>query len=249
MNQQTEPESWIPANWEAPPGIKAGISTRTGGYSHAPYSGFNLALHVGDSESDVRRNREQLKSFLSLTREPVWLNQVHKSRIINSGFEKKNVADGIVTEVPQLPCVILTADCVPLLMCNSTGKKIGAIHVGWRGLVAGIVNNAISWFDSSPEEIIIWIGPHIRDENYEVGQDVYDACVNLDNDLQSGFTKKGRDHWYANLEMMIKTILNKQGIYRIFTTPFCTYKDDDLFFSYRREGVTGRMASMIWMNE
>lgn len=95
-----------------------------------------------------------------------------------------------MTEVPQLPCVILTADCVPLLMCNSTGKKIGAIHVGWRGLVAGIVNNAISWFDSSPEEIIIWIGPHIRDENYEVGQDVYDACVNLDNDLQSGFTKK-----------------------------------------------------------
>jgi YfiH family protein len=249
MNPQNEIKSWIPAIWDAPPGIKAGITTRKGGCSIAPYDGFNLALHVGDKESDVKQNRKYLKDNLSLIHEPIWLNQVHKSRVIKTGFNQNNVADGIISDTPQVPCAILIADCVPLLICNSNGNKVGAIHVGWRGLVSGIIDNAIHQFGSSPEDLLIWIGPHIRDHHYEVGRDVFDACVNLDKDLKTGFTTKDQDHWHANLELMIKIILNKHGIYRVFNTSYCTYKDADLFYSYRRDGVTGRMASMIWIDE
>ncbi|NNE36738.1 MAG: peptidoglycan editing factor PgeF [Gammaproteobacteria bacterium] len=249
MNAQDNHKSWIPAKWDAPPGIKAGISTRKGGYSQTPFDEFNLALHVGDNDTNVIQNRHQLKKYLNLKLEPVWLNQVHKNRIINTGPNQDTVADGIISDTPEVPCVILTADCAPLLMCNAQGNKIGAIHVGWRGLVSGIIENAIHQFDTSSKDILVWIGPHIRDRYYEVGRDVFDACVSLDKDLKNGFTTKDPNHWYANLEVMINIILNKQGIYQIFNTPYCTYKDQDLFYSYRRDSDTGRMASMIWLAE
>jgi YfiH family protein len=244
---QTTDNLWIPANWDAPSWIMAGITTRKHGFSQRPYNGFNLASHVGDNELHVRKNRIFLKEILNLKNEPIWLNQVHKNKVIRAISDKAPEADGIITDLPDLPCVILTADCVPLLICNYQGTRVGAIHVGWRGLVAGIIENAIRQFDTRSDDILVWIGPHIRDTHYEVGQDVYNACINIDAGLKSGFKAINQTHCYANLQMMVKYILRNHGINRIYTTPLCTFHARELFYSYRRDGITGRMASMIWM--
>jgi polyphenol oxidase len=239
---------WIPAKWNAPPGIKAGITTRVGGFSKAPFNAFNIANHVGDDKLDVRKNRNKLITDLNLENEPVWLNQIHENRIVNADGNINIVADGAITSTPGIPCVIMTADCVPLLICNQDGNKIGAIHVGWKGLVAGIVHNAVKKFDISPEHLMVWIGPHIKEDNYEVGPDVYQNCIDIDDNLKSAFKRKDSTHWYANLEAMIKYLLNKSGVWDIYSSPYCTYSDEDNFFSYRRDQTTGRMASMIWMD-
>ena len=249
MKHNPENLSWIPAKWDAPPGINAGITTRTGGFSNAPFNEFNLASHVGDNELYVRKNRNKLIFDLKLKNEPVWLNQIHENRIVNADGNINHFADGAITSTPGIPCVVMTADCVPLLMCNRAGNKVAAIHIGWRGLSSGILTNAIKAFDTNPEEILVWIGPHIRQKHYKVGIEVYRQCVEHDKNLEIAFNKINDNHWYASLELMIQHILKKKDIHCINWSSYCTYADDNLFFSYRRDKTTGRMACLIWIDK
>ena len=238
---------WIEADWPAPKHIRAGTTVRTGGYSIKPYNKLNLALHVGDETERVKKNRNTLIKSLHLQSEPVWLNQTHSSRIICIDKPPTNLeADASYTTVKNKICSVMTADCVPVLFSNQKGTKVAAVHAGWKGICNGIIENAINKF-SSPETLLVWIGPHISDSYYEVGKDVYENCLNHSNLLKTGFAQINDDHWYCNLAKIIKILLKNKGIGAIYECNLCTYKNKDLFFSYRRDGKTGRTASMVWM--
>lgn len=246
MTEQTN-NLWLWADWPAPEHIRAGTSIRSGGYSHAPYDGLNLACHVGDQPDDVIKNRETLSNHLKLPAEPVWLDQTHSSNIISLDTEPESLqADGCHTSRRNKICTIMTADCVPVLLCNTHGTKIAAIHAGWKGICCGILENAIKAF-SEPESLLVWIGPCISSEHYEVGKDVYEDCLNHSATLRGAFEQINEDHWCCDLVYMVKIILKNLGVGPIYVCGLCTYKSDKLFYSYRRDGKTGRMASMIWM--
>jgi purine-nucleoside/S-methyl-5'-thioadenosine phosphorylase / adenosine deaminase len=238
---------WLAADWPAPKHIRAGTSIRTGGHSKKPYDELNLAQHVGDNSTDVNKNRIILNDHLKIKSEPIWLNQSHSSNIVSIDNTPENRdADGSFTTKRNKVCTILTADCVPILFCNEEGTKVAAIHAGWRGVCGGIIENAIKVF-SDPETTLVWIGPCISNEHYEVGTEVYESCLNHSPLLKKAFQPTNIDHWQCNLVKIVKIILKNAGIGAIYECSLCTYKMDELFFSYRREGNTGRTVSMIWM--
>ncbi len=238
---------WLWADWPAPKHVRAGTSIRTGGHSQAPYNDLNLAHHVGDEPGNVKNNREIIFNYLELKSEPIWLDQTHSSNIISIDAAPENQkADGSVTTRQNKVCAILTADCVPVLFCNNNGTKIAAIHAGWKGICCGIIENTIKEF-SEPETILAWIGPCISSEYYEVRRDVYMGCLNHSASLKSAFNQINEDHWYCDLTNIVKIILKNTGVGAIYECGLCTYKMEELFYSYRRDGNTGRTASMIWM--
>ncbi|MCG8378936.1 MAG: peptidoglycan editing factor PgeF [Proteobacteria bacterium] len=238
---------WLSAEWPAPDHIHAGISLRHGGISNKPFNGLNLAKHVNDDIEAVNKNREKIKQILGIDSEPVWLNQTHSNKIISLGKLTDNFdADGSISSTQKIVCVVLTADCVPLLLCNKTGTQIGAIHVGWKGLSCGIIENAVAKF-SEPKSLFAWIGPNITKQHYEVGHDVLNACVAHSKGLKNAFDPVKNNHWLCDLSKLAKIILKKCGVGAIYECGLCTYENSDLFYSYRRDGITGRNASMIWM--
>ncbi len=238
---------WLDANWPAPKNIRAGTSLRTGGHSLSPYSSLNLAQHVGDAPDNVNNNRKIVNDYLNLPSEPYWLNQTHSSEIINlDNVHKSRKADGSFTSNRKNICTILTADCVPVLFCNKNGTKIAAIHAGWKGICGGIIEKAIKKFPE-PEHLLVWIGPCISSEYYEVGKDVYESCLTHSDSTQIAFEQITNEHWYANLVKIVKILCENSRVGAIYECGLCTFKRDDLFFSYRRDGKTGRTASMIWM--
>ncbi|MBL1141643.1 MAG: peptidoglycan editing factor PgeF [Proteobacteria bacterium] len=238
---------WLDADWPAPKHIRAGTSLRTGGYSTAPYNEFNLALHVGDNPDDVKSNREILFNYLDLSSEPFWLEQTHSAKIISIDRPSANrKADASVTTQKNRVSVIMTADCVPILLCNKEGTKIAAVHAGWRGICGGIIENSLKAF-SEPENLIAWIGPCISQKYYEVGTEVYENCLSHSKMLEKAFKQTNRNHWYANLVQIVRILMEKERVGSIHECGLCTYKLDDMFYSYRRDRETGRMASMIWM--
>ncbi len=243
-----DPVSWLPANWDAPPWIKAGTSTRRGGTSRPPFDSQNLAMHVGDEPRAVMKNRAGLAGMLGLPSEPVWLKQQHGKRIISATDDNNRKADGSFTGQSGIVCAVLTADCVPLLLCNRSGTRIAAIHIGWRGFCQGIVNQAVQLFADTPDNILAWTGPHISRAHYEVGNDVRDACLQADQGLAGAFVKNSTGRWQAGLEQMIRQTLESRGITQIYSAGQCTCARAETFFSYRRDGRTGRMASLIWID-
>jgi YfiH family protein len=238
--------SWLPASWDAPSTIRAGTSTRLGGHSLPPFDTLNLALHVGDVSETVRLNRSRLSELLKLPSTPVWLEQVHGNRIVTESDLDNNIADGIYSEKAGVVCVIMTADCVPLLLCNTSGTKIAAVHAGWRGFCAGVIDKALALFGK--DEVQAWIGPHIGADHYEVGDDVRSACLHKYPQLAHAFQPNQRGRWQANLETMVRHSLAGTGVKSIFSSNYCTYSEADKFYSYRRNPQTGRTASMIWMD-
>jgi len=247
MATEARAMSWLPAIWDAPASIKAGTTTRKGGSSLPPYDSLNLGLHVGDDVESVNRNRSYLADLLRLDSEPVWLEQVHGKRILTNNNHDNKIADGIYSELAGVVCVVMTADCVPLLLCNTRGNRIAAVHAGWRGICAGVVEAALTQFGT--DELIAWIGPHIRADNYEVGDDVRDACINKHGQFSKAFRRNERGRWQADIEQMIGQILTNRGVNRIFSSGLCTYTRADIFYSYRRDQQTGRTASMIWIDK
>ncbi len=246
MTQQLD-KLWINAVWPAPKNIRAGTSIRTGGHSKAPYNNLNLAQHVGDDQNNVDANRKLLIDHLKLQSEPVWLNQTHSSNIISIDNTPINrEADASFTTKQHQVCAVMTADCVPILFCNKSGTKVAAIHAGWKGICGGIIENAIEIF-SEPEAILVWIGPCISKERYEVGKDVYDSCLKHSNLIKNAFTQSSIGHWQADLVKIVRILMENMGVGAIYECNLCTYNMDELFFSYRRDGNTGRTASMIWM--
>jgi len=238
---------WLRADWPAPEHIRAGVSIRLGGHSDKPYNDLNLALHVGDKSTNVNKNRETLIKHLNLQSDPTWLNQTHSTEIISLDTPIDNLnADGSYTTKQNKVCVVMTADCIPILFCNKDGTKVAAIHAGWKGICGGIIEKAMKIFPD-PETVLVWIGPCISSEHYEVGKDVYENCLNHSNLLNNAFNRINVDHWHCDLSKIVKILLKNSGVGAIYECNLCTYKMDELFFSYRRDGNTGRTASMIWM--
>ena len=264
---------WIPADWPAPGHIHAGTTTRLTGASCPPFDKFNLAGHVGDDPQAVEENRLRLQSQLSLPAAPTWLQQRHSSRVVETNRDVAVEADGAYAETIGRVCAVLTADCIPLLLCNRAGSEIAAVHIGWRGLSRGIIKNALAMFNAEPRDLLAWLGPCISQKNYEVGADVITACLGEEKTdmfpggirdrfqicpqpepgdnkpiaLSRAITRSRVNHWFLDLGQLVKTGLQQQGVEDIYGCNLCTYGREDLFYSYRRDGVTGRMASMIWV--
>ena len=244
MNKQ----HWIEADWPLPSHVRAGITTRVGGVSNDNYAENNLALHVEDEAPRVHQNRNSLQQLLALPSTPYWLNQVHSTTVLDlDQSQLSNTADGSTTTQPGTVCAVMTADCLPLLLYCPGIERISAIHVGWRGFCQGIVTKAMNNYQALENETLAWMGPCISAKNYEVSCDVYEACCAYMPELYTCFTELDKTHWLCDMRQMISLNLQRLGVEKIFCNPLCTYDNNDLLYSYRRDGVTGRMAALIWM--
>jgi YfiH family protein len=234
--------------WPAPPWVKAVSTTRAGGISQGPYASLNLGAHVGDNPQAVASNRAMLREQLGLPAEPHWLTQVHGCRVATAeqagpGCE----ADAICTRQPWQACAVMTADCLPLLICNRRGDRVCAVHAGWRGLAAGVIEAAIAKFDGPTADLLVWLGPAIGPGAFEVGEDVRHAFIAQASGAQTAFTPNGPGRWLADIYSLARQRLDRLGVGFVGGGEYCTVTDRERFFSYRRDGVTGRMASLIWL--
>jgi hypothetical protein len=242
--------SLILPDWPAPQSIKAFSTTRIGGFSSPPYEGFNLGTHVGDEPANVVTNRDYLVNLALLPESPRWLNQVHSTRVINShDWQLNSDADAIVSQHINHICTIMTADCLPVLLCNKQGNTVAAIHAGWRGLAAGVIEKTITQFGGDPQDILVWLGPAIGPQQFEVGPDVYQTFIQHDVKASQAFKQTDATHYLANIYLLAKQRLTALGIEAIFGGDLCTATDQRRFFSYRRDHITGRMASIIWISD
>ena len=236
------------ANWTAPSNIQALTTTRKLGKSRSPYEQNNLALHVGDNEHHVKMNRAALVQTLSLSHEPIWLEQTHTNKCVVVEEESERTVDAAITRKTSLPLVIMTADCLPIVLCNQAGTEIAAIHAGWRGLVNGIVENTLAKMHSAPETLLAWIGPAICHKCYEIGNEVKDVYTKKYPFTEATFQYHG-SKLHANLPTMAELILKKLSVSAVFQSGACSFEDKDEFYSYRREAQTGRMATLIWIQD
>ncbi len=239
----------ICADWPAPSNIHAGCTTRIGGFSKIPYASFNLAQHVGDDEQHVEDNRRFLRDTWQLPAEPLWLEQTHSNRVYlaDENNTPSKQADAIITHQVDTVCAILTADCLPLLICDRQGKEIAAIHAGWRGLANGVIENTLQQLRSRSEDLLVWLGPAIGATVYEVGAEVRETFCRLSADNEQAFQTVDKDHYLADLYQLARLTLQRQQIHTIYGGNYCTYSDAKRFYSYRRDGQTGRMVSLIWI--
>jgi YfiH family protein len=210
---------------------------------------MNLASHVDDNPDHLSQNRILLREWLSLPDEPVWLQQVHGNKIIALATENIiQPADGAHTSKQNQICAVLTADCLPLLLCNTAGTEIAAIHIGWRGFSRNIITSALNAFSARPQELMAWIGPCISAYHYEVGEEVRNACLKITNVPDGAFIPGRPGHWFAGLGNLVRHQMQSAGLQKLYGGEYCTYSDYQHFYSYRRDGITGRMASLIWMS-
>lgn len=239
--------------WPAPANVKAVITTRLGGVSEGPYGQANLALHVGDNAAHVNANRHQLKNQLNVGHIQ-WLEQIHSTDVVAASEDGlTRTADACTTQQNNLACAILTADCLPILLCDQQGRQVAAVHAGWRGLAKGIVAQSVAQFDQSPGHLLAYLGPAIGPNHFEVGIDVLEAFFALAatetaaDAIAQAFTPASRPlKFYANLTQLARLALRQSGVDKIYGGNLCTYTDSEHYYSYRRDGVTGRMASVIW---
>ena len=250
-------KSFIIPQWPAPASVKAIVTTRQGGYSTPPFDSFNLATHVTDDIAHVTANRQLLQS--NLPGQPLWLNQLHSNNIVDAAHcAMDSNADGSYSTEPNCVSVVLTADCLPLLLCNQQGTVVAAVHAGWRGLVNGIVEQALTKVmaagDCSAEQLLVWLGPAIGPGKFEVGEDVRQQFLLKSPDsskVDACFValKNNKNKYFANLYELARIRILHQGIENISGGNYCTYTEQQRFFSYRRNGQTGRMASLIWLEK
>ncbi|MFM2588969.1 peptidoglycan editing factor PgeF [Vibrio sp. TBV020] len=234
-------------NWPAKAHVKAFASTRGEGFSIGPYQGLNLGTHVGDDQAMVLKNRSALQQAAKMPTAPIWLNQTHSSVVLEVSEPTKQIldADGLYTASSGVVCSAMTADCLPVLLTNTDGTQVAAVHAGWRGLANGIVENAVAKFDG---DVMAWIGPAIGQPAFEVGQDVVEAFTAIVPDAQQAFTAKTQPgKWLANMNILVTQRLNRVGVELVYYSNLCTFEDESRFYSYRRDGITGRQATFIWI--
>ncbi len=243
-------EHFIHADWPAPANIVAGTSLRTGGVSHAPFESLNLGAHVGDEAAAVSENRTRLRARIGLTSEPAWLRQVHGCGVVEAPLAATEPeADGSWTSHGNTACAVLTADCLPVLLAAKDGSRVGAAHAGWRGLAAGVIEAVIDAMGTQPADILAWLGPAISQPAFEVGDEVREAFVSPDPAAEACFSANTRGRWQADLYGLARRRLALAGVTRVYGGSRCTSQEDGAFFSYRRDGETGRMASLIYRSE
>ena len=240
--------NYLQPDWPAPSGIKAYTTTRVNGHSQAPYNSFNLAAHVEDDPATVAENRLQLVNELELPQEPIWIKQVHgiKAVSLNSDHGLEPTADASFTHTPNQVCAVLTADCLPVLLCNKNGGKVAAIHAGWRGLLAGVIDSTIKAMATPANQLIAWLGPAIGQQAFEVNEDIRDSYIKRDSNNRGAFSQH-KQQLLGDIYHLARNNLAQCGINQVYGGDFCTYQDAKRFYSYRREqGLTGRIATLIY---
>ncbi|MFK8027423.1 MAG: peptidoglycan editing factor PgeF [Gammaproteobacteria bacterium] len=237
----------IHPDWPLQDKVTAFTTTRKEGVSDAPYNECNLALHVGDIQSDVLSNRQQINDYLGRGIDIKWLKQTHSSIVLNATHIDADVneADASFTMKKGVACAVLTADCLPILFSDANGECVGATHAGWRGLVGGVVENTIQAMSQHIKPSYAWLGPAIGPTAFEVGDDVYEIYVNRDVSFKTCFEAKKPGKWNLDIYQAAKIVLKQADIANIYGGSYCTYNDENRFFSYRRHSVTGRMATII----
>lgn len=243
---------WITPDWPAPANINAMFTTRTIGMEageKGAYAGLNLAAHVGDDPHIVQANRDCLNQHLPAS--PLWLTQIHGSRPIWIDSDSETLeGDAAMSRHPEAVCAVLVADCLPVLLCDMAGSVVGAVHAGWRGLAEGIIENTVQALRecSYSDQIIAWLGPAISSRHFEVGEEVRTIFIEYDRQAARAFLPgKEEGKWYADLFSLARQRLSHVGVSRIGGGDLCTYSDPEKFYSYRRDGKTGRMAGLVWM--
>jgi len=235
-------------DWPVSANVKAFASTRKTGVSAPPYDENNLALHVGDNPHHVEKNRAQLVDTVAMPSDPKWLNQTHSNIVIHYNENETN-ADACFSDKAQQVCVVLTADCLPILVCNEKQGEVAAIHAGWRGLLNNIIENTMMKFTGNPDDTSVWLGPAIGPEHFEVGEDVYALFINESIENASCFQSTRQGKYLANIYALAKQRFIRCGVRKTYGGTFCTFTDKERFYSYRRESHTGRMASLIWLEK
>jgi YfiH family protein len=238
---------FIVPDWPAPARVRAVSTLRSGGVSRPPYESLNLAMHVGDEPESVLENRRRLREQLGLEQEPAWLKQVHGIGVARAAASVLPVADATIADAPGPACAILTADCMPVLFSRTDGRRVAAAHAGWRGLSAGVLEVTIDALATPPRELLAWLGPAIGPDHFEVGGEVRDAFLRLDPAAVAAFRANARRRWQADLYRLARQHLNRAGIDAVYGGGWCTYAEAGRFFSYRRDGECGRMATLIWI--
>lgn len=238
---------FLRADWPAPASIVAGTTLRRGGFSAGPWESLNLGTHVGDDPDAVRSNRMALRDYLALPSEPIWLRQVHGDRVVEAPVcAREPEADACWTRAADSGCVVMTADCLPVLFCTTTGDAIGAAHAGWRGLCSGVLENTVAAMPAEPADILAWLGPAIAQPAFEVGGEVRQQFIERDAGAATLFRPNSRGRWQADLYGLARRRLAFAGVTSVFGGGRCTFAEPADFFSYRREGRCGRMATLIF---
>ncbi|HEU0224239.1 MAG TPA: peptidoglycan editing factor PgeF [Steroidobacteraceae bacterium] len=239
---------FIEPDWPAPASVRAAVTTRMGGVSAGRYASLNLATHVGDDPAAVAENRRRLRAALTLPDEPAWLTQVHGRDVAMLPGPMPASADAAVTFGQGTVCAVLVADCLPVLLAGRRGDRVGIAHAGWRGLAAGVIEATVAALAAGPGELLAWLGPCIGPQAFEVGPEVRDAFVARDAAAAQDFGSSRAGKFLADLPSLARRRLKACGVSEIHGGGLCTHADPARFFSYRRDGETGRMAALIWLN-
>ena len=244
-------EQWFSLNWPAPATVRALQTTRLGGTSSPPYDSLNLGAGVDDDPARVEANRERLQRLAALPSSPVWLRQVHGVDVVAAhAVEGPPEADASWTDRPGVVCAVLTADCLPVLFCDRAGRRVAAAHAGWRGLAAGVLERTVEAMAIDSAELFAWLGPAIGRDAFEVGDEVRDHFLRVDPGASAAFRAGHPGHWYADLFRLARRRLNGIGVRDVLGGEHCTVSTPELFYSHRRDGRrTGRMASLVWLEE
>ncbi len=245
-------KNYIWADWPVPSSVKALVTTRLGGVSESVYKSFNLAEHVNDQDKYVLTNRSKLKQDLNFPQQPFWLQQVHGNSCVtwqdSSSFLQDQMieADASYANQPNQACVVMTADCLPILLTNQQGNWVAACHAGWRGLASGVVEETIKCYEGDIQDLVAWIGPAISQKHFEVGHEVREVFINLNPDNNCFFEKNSNQRYQFDFIELARQKLEASNI-KVYGGDLCSYDDSKRFYSYRRDGQTGRMASLIWL--
>jgi polyphenol oxidase len=249
---------WLVPDWPAPANVHAATTLRTGGVSQGKYASLNPANHVDDDADRVWQNRQIIREMLDLPSEPIWLDQIHSNRVVKATQSASlQQADASYTGESGVVCVVLTADCLPLLVCSTDGAQVAAIHAGWRGLLAGVISNTVVAMQIPSNlplckrgklggDLLVWFGPAIGAGCFEVGAEVRDAFLEKSAEFKIAFKKHSNDRWLADIYQMARTELASLGITKVYGGSNCTVTEHERFYSYRRDTQTGRMATLIW---
>jgi polyphenol oxidase len=248
------PAASLLPEWPAPERVRAAFTLRGGGVSRGSCAALNLAAHVADEPAAVAENRRRVRAALDLPGEPAWLTQVHGNRVIRlqAGPEPDYRADGAVTGAPGRVCAVLVADCLPVLFAARDGSAVGAAHAGWRGLAAGVLENAVAALGVPPDQLLAWIGPGIGQAHFEVGAEVREAFAGAAGTAgadaaAAAFRPNARGRWQCDLAGLARLRLAALGLTGIYGGGWCTFADPENFFSHRRDACSGRMAALIWL--
>ncbi|PZP23450.1 peptidoglycan editing factor PgeF [Pseudomonas kuykendallii] len=236
---------WLIPDWPAPAGVRACVTTRSGGFSLPPYEGFNLGDHVGDDPSAVAANRDVLSQTLGCA--PAWLSQVHSVRAVEADLQAVHSADASWTARRGVACAVLTADCLPALFCDRAGSRVAAAHAGWRGLAGGVLEATLDALEVDGDELLVWLGPAIGAQVFEVGGEVREAFIGTHGEAERAFVPSANTGRYiADIYQLARIRLAARGVTAVYGGGFCTFSDPR-FYSYRRANPTGRFASLVWL--